>query len=160
MQQFVFLALHHFVDRNTRPTRNYVCNVFSVYFLFNHGGITLHFAELLLSLFYFFVQSLEFTVTYFRNFSVVAFPFRLFSLKLQILNLHLILLDLVHQRLFALPFCLERLFLLFQFGKLLTDDFQLRLVILTFDGFTLNLQLFDFTGNLIQLFRNGIHLHA
>ena len=54
----------------------------------------------------------------------------------------------------------QALFLLFQFGKLLTDDFQLRLVILTFDGFTLNLQLFDFTGNLIQLFRNGIHLHA
>ena len=88
---------------------------------------------------------MQFAVTYFGNLSVIAFTFRLVGLKLQVLYFDLVLLNLVDQRLFALPLRLVRLFLLFQFGKFLTDLLEFGLVVFTFNGFPLNLQLFDFT---------------
>ena len=113
-----------------------------------------------MSIFYLFVQSLKFTVTDFGYFTIVTFTFSFFCFKFKILYLNLILLDFIHQRFFTLPFGFKGLFLFFKFGKLLTDDFQFRFIVFTFNSFSFNFQLLDFAGDFIQFFRNRIYLHT
>ena len=110
VQQFIFLTLQHFADRNTSPARNNISDVFSVHFFFDHGFITLHATKLFLCIFYFFIQGLKLSVTYFGYFSIVSFTFRLFCFELQIFDFHFVLLDFIHQRFFTLPFGFERFF--------------------------------------------------
>ena len=160
VQQFIFFTLQHLADRNTSPAGNNISNIFSVYLLLNHGFIALHITQLLLSIFYFFIQSLKFTITDFGYFTIIAFTFGFFCFEFKILYLNLVLLDFIHQRFLTLPFSFKGLFLFFELGKFLTDNFQFRFIVFTFDSFTLNFQLLDFTGNLIQFFRNGIYFHT
>ena len=145
MQQLVLFTLQHLAYRYARPAGNHIGDVLGIDFFFNHCLVTLHLVQFLLRFFNFLIQRLQFAVTYFGNLSVIAFTFRLVGLKLQVLYFDLVLLNLVDQCLFALPLRLVRLFLLFQFGKFLTDLLEFGLVVFTFNGFPLNLQLFDFT---------------
>ena len=160
MQQFVLFTLQHLAYGNSGPPRNHIGDVLRVHFLFDHRFVSLHFMQLFLCLFDFPVQFLKFSVTYFGHFPVVAFALGFIRFEFQILYFHLVLLYLVHQRLFALPFRFVRGFLFFQFGKFFAYSFEFRYVVLTFDGFSFNLQLFDFPGDFVQLFRYGVDLHT
>ncbi len=160
MQQFLLFTLQHLAYRYAGPAGYYVGDVFSIHFLFNHGLVALHFVQFLLCFLNLPVQRLQFAVTDFGHPAIVAFPFCLVGLELQVLYFHLILLDFVDKSLFTLPFRLVRIFLLLQLGKFFADLFQLGLVVFALDGFAFNLQLLYLTRDFVQFFRNGIDLHT
>ena len=145
MQQFILFALQHLTDGDACPTGYYICNVFGIYFFLNHGFVALHGMKLLLSILNLLIQSLQLTVTDFGNFTVISLTFSFVCFEFKVFYFNLILLDSVDQCLFTLPFGFVRFFLFFQFGKFLTDLFQFRFIVFAFDGFALNLQLFDLT---------------
>ena len=72
----------------------------------------------------------------------------------------LVLLNLVDECLLAFPFSTEVVLLVLQFGYLLVELGDLRLVVLTLDGLTLNLQLLQVTSDLVQLLRHRVALHT
>ena len=153
MQQFVLFALQHLAYRYAGPAGYYVGDVFSVHFLFNHGLVALHLVQFLLRFFNLLVQRLQFAVAYFGHPAIVAFPFSLVGLELQVLYFHLILLDFVDKGLFTLPFRFVRVFLLLQLGKFFADLFQFGLVVFALDGFAFNLQLLYLARDFVQFFR-------
>ena len=70
------------------------------------------------------------------------------------------MLDLIDLLLLALPLSLLLGLLLLQVGDLLVELLQLRGIVLTLDRLTLDFQLFDTAGNLIQRLRYGIDLQT
>ena len=160
VEQLLLFALQHLANRYAGPARNDIGNIFCIHLLFDHGVITLHLVQLLLRLLYLLVQGLQLAVANLGYAAVVALTFSLFGFKLQVFNLHLVLLDLVDQALLTLPFSFVGALLFLQLSQFLPNLFQLLRIVFAFDGFAFNLQLLDFTRNLIQLFRHTIHLHA
>jgi len=160
MEEFFLFALQHLADRYSRPARYNVGYVFGIYLFLNHGLIALHGMQFLLGLFYFLVQCLKLAVTDFGYFAVIALAFSFFGFEFQVFDFDLVLLNLVYQRLFALPFGFVRAFLFFEFGQFLTDLFQFGFVVLALDGFALDFQLLYFTRNFVQLFRYGVYFHT
>ena len=160
MQQLVALALHHLAHRDARPAAYHIGNVFCGYLFFHHGFGALCLYKLVLHILDVLLQCLQFSVTDFCHTSIVAFPFGFFRLEFQILNLLLVLLYAVQQLFFALPFGLEVLFLFLQFGNVAVQLLQLFGIVLAFDGFALNLKLFQSSAYFIQLFRDRITLHT
>ena len=71
-----------------------------------------------------------------------------------------ILLYLVHQVAFALPFGTVFLLLLLEVGNLLTQLFELRFVVLSADSLTLYLQLFESASDLIEFFGQRVAFHT
>ena len=116
--------------------------------------------QTLLSLLDVALQLLEFAIADFCHLSIVAFTLGTIGVKLQLLDVHLVLLNLVEQGFLVLPLGFILTFLFLQFGQFLTDLFQFRLVVLALDGFTLYLELLDLTRDLIQFLWHGIDLHA
>ena len=160
VQQFLALALHHLAHRNACPTSYHLSDILIVHFLFNHRLVALQFVQLTLGVLNLLVELLQFTITDFSHFAVVAFTLGTLSLKLQTFNLHLVLLDFVDQRLLALPLGFVLVLLFLQLCQFLANLFEFWLIVFTLDGFTLNLQLFDFACDFIQLFRHGVNLHT
>ena len=160
MQQLVAFALHHLAHRDARPAAYHIGNVFCGYLFFHHGFGALCLYKLVLHILDVLLQCLQFSVTDFCHTSIVAFPFGFFCLEFQILNLLLVLLYAVQQLFFALPFGLEVLFLFLQFGNVAVQLLQLFGIVLAFDGFALNLKLFQPSAYFIQLFRDRITLHT
>src|SRR5574344_28958 len=113
VQKFLAFALEHSVDRNTGPSTDYFCNIICRYFFFYQRIGSLCFRKLLLNLFYFIIERFEFAIAYFSNFFIVTFAFGPLCFIFQILYFLLVLLDFVHKRFFALPFCPITVFLFF-----------------------------------------------
>ena len=82
------------------------------------------------------------------------------GLELQALDLDLALLDLIDELLFTHPLGLIDRLLLLELGDLLIQLLELRLVILTADSFTLDLQLRDPSCQLIEILGEGVDLHT
>ncbi len=106
------------------------------------------------------LQALQLAVPNFGHSPVVAFPLSLLRFKLEALHLLLVLLNLVHQSLFALPLSAVGVLLILQLGYLLIQLGNLVGVVLTLNGLALNLQLLEVTCNLIQLLRHRVAFHA
>ena len=101
--------------------------------------------QLLLHLFDFAFKGLQLTVADFSHTTVVAFPLSSVGLVFQLLYFQFCLLDAVDKCFLALPFGFEGLLLFAQVGNLLVQLFDFGLIVLTLDGFALNLQLFQST---------------
>ena len=159
-KQLIFFTLHHLVDRNTRPTGYHVRDIFTIHFFLDHSGGTLHRMQFRLYFLDLFFLCLEFAVTDFGHFTVIAFTLGLIGFKLQVFDIYLILLDLVDLFFFAFPLGFLFLFFFLQVRDFLVQLFQFRLIIFTFDCFAFNFQLFDTTGNFIQRFRHRVYLQT
>ena len=155
VEQLLPLALHHFADRDTRPTRYDIGNIIAIDLLLDHGCCPLHGLQSLLQRGDLLLLLLDLTITDLGYLSIVTLSFRFVGLKLQVLNV-----DLVDLLFLALPFRLLLGLLLFQVGDFLVQLRQFFRVILPLDGLTLNLQLLDSARDLIQRFWNAIHLHT
>ena len=149
-KQFVPFALQHLINRDTCPTGYYIGNIFAVDFLLDHGSSTLHrmqFGLYFLDLFFF---GFYFAVTDFGHFTVVAFAFSFVGFEFQVLDVYLVLLNLVDQFFFAFPLSFLFSLFFFEIGDLLVQLLQLAFVVLTFDRFAFDFQLFDTTGYFVQ----------
>ncbi len=160
MKQFLPLALHHLADRNTGPPRYHVGNIFGIDLLLDHRAPTLAFVQLLLQLFNLIFFLLDGSIAQLGYPAIIAFPFGALCLKLGIFNVDLILLYLIDNLLFGLPFGLVFRLFVAQVFDLLGKQFLLLRIIFTTYRFTFYLQLLDPTHDLIQLFGNGIDLHT
>ena len=160
MEQFLLFALHHLADRNSCPTRYHIGDIFTVHFLLDHGGSTLHRLQFLLDFPDLFLLLFDLSVTDFSYFTVVAFTFGLIGFKLQVFDINLILLNLVDLLFFALPLSLLFRFFVLQVSNFLIELFQLSFIIFTLDRFTLNFQLLDTAGNLVERFRHRVDLQT
>ena len=160
MQQLVALALHHAADGDAGPPADNLCNVVGRDLFAHHGVVALGVVQLLLYCGDVVFERFQASVAYLGHTFVVAFAFGPFGLQLEILHLLLVFLNLVHQCAFAFPLGPELLFLVFEFGDVLVELCNLLLVVLPFDGFALNLQLFQPSCYFVKLFRYGVSLHA
>ena len=175
MEQFLALALQHAGHGYASPTAHYLCYVVGgdllAHELFAFGRLS----ELFLSSLDVSFELLQLAISYFGHALVVAFPFGPLSLKLQVFNLLLVLLNLVNQSPLGLPFGSESLFLVFQFGNLLVEIRQFVAVGMggitplrwtcsgfqfAFDSFAFNLQLLEPAFQFVKFLRNGVTLHA
>ena len=160
VEQFLTLALHHTAYWYSGPAAYNLSDIISSNFLSDHRCATLCTLQLLLDLLDVILERLQFRIADFSYAFVIAFALHAFSLKLQVFYLLLILLNLVDERFFAFPFSTEVMFLILQFCNFLIQLLNLRLVILALDGLTLNLQLLQVAGNLIQFFWYRVTLHS
>ena len=115
--------------------------------------------QVFLNGFDFILQSLQLAIAYLCHLAVVAFTFGTVSLELELFDFLLVLLNPVHQFLFALPFGTERSILLLQLGNLLVELGQFVFILFPLDGFPFDFQLFQPTFDFIQLFRQRVTLH-
>ena len=152
-EQLFAFALHHLAYRDTRPARYHIGNVFRGHFFLDHGRIPLLVVQVLLNLLDFVFQCLQFSIADFSYLSIIAFAFGLFGFEFELFYFLLVLLDAVHQFLFALPLGLVRFLLFAEFFNLLVQDGKLCLVLFAFDGFTLNFELLQPAFYLIEFFR-------
>ena len=141
MEQFFALALQHTRHGNAGPAAHHLCDVVGGHLLTHHGVAVLCLFQLRLDVLNLALQLLQFAVAYFCHEAVVALALSTLRLKLQRLNLLLVLLDAVDEFLLALPFRLEGIFLLAQFGNVVVELCQFGLVVLTADGLALYLEL-------------------
>ena len=160
MEQFFPFALKHLAYRYACPTAYNVCNIFSCDFFLDHGFATLGLFQLFLYATDFIFKRFQLAIADFGNLTIVTFPFGAFSFKFQLFHLLLVLLDLVDQTTFSLPFGFIVAFLFFQFGYFLVQLFQFGLVVFALDGFTFYFKLFEPSFNLIEFFWDGITLHT
>ena len=160
VEQFLTLALHHTAHWYARPAAHYLGDVVGGHLLTHHGSTTLGTLQLLLNLLDVVLKSHELGVANLSHTLVVALTLLALSLKLEVLHLLLVLLNLVDECLLAFPFSTEVMLLVLQFGYLLVELGNLRLVVLTLDGLTLNLQLLQVTSDLVQLLRHRVTLHT
>ena len=84
----------------------------------------------------------------------------LIGFKLQVFDINLILLNLIDLLFFALPLSLLFRFFVLQVGNFLIELFQLSFIIFTLDRFTLDFQLLDTAGNLVERFRHRVDLQT
>ena len=160
VQKFLAFALHHTCNRYSRPAAYHLGYVVGSNLLAYHCLAVLRAAQLSLYALYVVLEVRQAAVAYLSHTLVVAFTLGTLGLELELLHLLLVLLYLVDKSFLAFPFCAERLFLVSQFGYFLVELFYLRLVVLTFDGLTLNLELFQLTCYLVELLRNRVALHT
>ena len=159
MEQFLTLTLHHSRHRYPRPAAHDLCDIIGCDLLTHKCVTALCGVELQLDVLDVVFQPFQFAVTDLGNLGVVALTLSFLSLKLQVLNGLLVLLNLVHQSFLCFPFSSVGVLFLLQLGNLLVELFDLILVTLTLDGLALNLKLFEFALNLIELFRLRVTLH-
>ena len=106
------------------------------------------------------MQSLQFAIAYLSHFAIVALTLSTFCLEFQVFYLLLVLLNLVDEFLLALPFGFIFAYLLLEFSDVLIQLCELFLIILTLDGFTLNLKLGETTCLLVELLWQRVALHT
>ncbi len=139
VEQFLFLALHHFGYGYAGPARNYVGYVVCVDLLFNERFVALHLFQLFLNIDIFFLLFLDFGIADFGHFGIVAFAFGPFGFEFQLLDVYLVLLNAVYQLFLRFPFCLEVFFKVTQVG-----EFFFYVLDFYFIAFTLNCLALDF----------------
>ena len=120
MQQFLALALQHTRHGDACPAAHHFGNVVGGY-LFAHHAAAFTLCQLLCQRVDVVLKSLQPAVPYLSHPCVVALALGTLSLKLQLLHLLLVLLNLVHQTLLALPFSAELVFAVAQFGDVLVQ---------------------------------------
>ena len=150
MKQFFLFALHHLADRDSGPTGHHIGYILAVDLFLDHGGSSLHRLQLFLNFADLFFLLFDLSVTDFGHFTVVAFAFGLIGFKLQVLDVYLVLLNLVDQFFFAFPLSFLFSLFFFEVGDFLVQLLQLAFVVLTFDRFAFDFQLFDTTGYFVQ----------
>ena len=160
VEQFFALALHHPCHGYARPPAHHFGYVVGRNLLAHHGSGTLRLAQLLLDVLDVVGERLQLAVPNLSHTLVVALTLGTLSLQLQVFYLLLVLLNLVDESLFALPFCAELFLAVTQFGYLLVELFNLLGVVLALDGLALNFQLLQLTGGLVKLFGHRVALHA
>ena len=141
MEQFLTLTLHHTAYRYSGPAAYHLGNIVGSNLFAYHGLATLSALQLFLDALDVFFESCQLRISDLSHALVVAFTFHALSLKLQVLNLLLVLLNFIDEVFLSFPFCTEVAFLVLQLGNLLVELLNLRLVVLAFDGLTLYLQL-------------------
>ena len=141
VEKFLALTLHHTADRYSCPAAYHLGNIVGSNLFAYHSLATLRALQLFLGVLDIFFESSQFRVSDLCHTLVVAFTFHALSLKLQVLNLLLVLLNFIDEVFLSFPFCTEVAFLVLQLGNLLVELLNLRLVVLAFDGLTLYLQL-------------------
>ena len=160
VQQLLAFALHHARNGYSRPAAHNLGYVVGCHLLAYHGVAALRRLQLVLYLSYVLFESLQSAVAYLSHKLVVALALGALSLELQLLHLLLVLLNLVHQALLALPFSAERLLLVAQFGDVLVELLYLLGVVLALDSLALNLELLQSARNLVELLGHRVALHA
>jgi hypothetical protein len=160
VQQLLAFALHHARNGYSRPAAYHLGYVVGCHLLAYHGVAALRRLQLVLYLSDVLFKSLQSAVAYLSHALVVALALGALSLELQLLHLLLVLLNLVHQALLALPFSAERLLLVAQFGDVLVELLNLLGVVLALDSLALNLELLQSARNLVEFLRYRVALHA
>ena len=160
MEQFLTFALHHSAHWYSGPAAYYLCDIIGSYLFANHCLTALGALQLLLNLLDILFKSYQLRVANLGNTFVIAFTLHTLSLELEVLHLLLVLLNFVNKSLFAFPLCAEVVLLILQLSNLLVELLNLRLVVLTFNGLTFNLQLLQVTGDFIQFLWHGVTLHT
>ena len=160
MKKLLTLALHHAAYWYSGPAAYNLSDIISCNFLSDHRCATLCTLQLLLNLLDILFKSYHLRVANLGYTFVIAFTLHALSFELEILHLLLVLLNFVNKSLFAFPLCTEVVLLILQLCNLLVELLNLRLVVLTLDGLTLNLQLLQVAGNLIQFFWYRVTLHS
>ena len=107
MKEFLALALHHSGNRYSGPAAYNLGYIVGCHLLANHGVAVLCRLKLVLDILDVLLKSLESAIANLSHALVVAFALGTLSLKLKLLHLLLVLLNLVHQTLLALPLCTE-----------------------------------------------------
>src|SRR5574344_1482579 len=147
MQQFFTFALHHPCHRYTGPSAYHLSDIVGRHLFTYHGITVLRTSQLFVYMCYIVIKRFQSDV-----------PF--FGLLFQIFDLLFVLLYLIDQSTFALPFGAERLLLIFQFGYILIQLGYFWQVILPFDSLAFYFQLFQSTRNLIQFLRHRVAFHS
>ena len=160
MQQLFALALHHLGNGDTCPAAYYLGDIIGGNLFANQRVIALGIGQLTLDMCNVVLKCFQFRVAYFGYLAVVALALGTFCLQLQVLNILLVLLDFVDELALAFPLGTELGFLLLQFGDVLIQLCYLLGVALSFDSLTLDFELSQSAGNLIQLLRYRVALHA
>ena len=160
MEQLILFALQHLRDRNACPAAYYLGDVVLGNLLTHHGLSALRGLQLLLDVLYVVFQLFQPRVADLSDTLVVALTLGTVGLILEVFHLLLVLLNLVHQGTFAFPFCTEAVLLFPEFGNLLVELCDLLGVVFPLDGLTLNLELFQPAGYLVQFLGYRIALHA
>ena len=160
MQQLLTLALQHTRHWYSGPAAHHFCYIIGSDFLSHHGFSTLCIAQLTLYGVDVVLQRLQFAVAYLCHTLIVAFALGTFSLNLQVLNLLLVFLNLVHEGFLSFPFGSILLLLFSQVGNILVELINLGLVVLSLYCLALNLELFQLTRNLVEFLRHGVTLHT
>ncbi len=159
MQQFFAFALHHTRYGYASPPAYHFCDVVGCHFFSHHGLSSLCVVQLLLYVSDVVFQHFQFSVSYLRHALIVAFAFGPFRFEAQLLHTLFVLLNLVHECALAFPFCAILFFLIAQFGYVLVERSEFCSVVLAFYGLSFNLQLFEFSLNLVKLFRHRVAFH-
>ena len=143
VEQLLFLALDHLVDRYASPAGNHVGYILGIDLLLDQSFLALHGFELFLNVGVFLLLLLYARIADFGNLGIVAFTLGTVSFEVELFNVDFVLLDAVDEILLCLPFGSEVFLLIAHFGQLLVDILHLGGVALALDGLALNL----FLGN-------------
>ena len=160
VQQLVTLTLEHLAHRDTRPAAHHIGNIVCGDLLFDERPTTLLAMQLLLGSDNLRLHLLEAAIAYLGHTTIVTLALGAVGLHLELLHELLLLLYLIDESLLGLPLLRELALLGAQGINLLGELCQLSFIFLALDGLALNLQLLQVAGNLIQLFRHRVALHA
>ena len=153
VEQLLAFALQHLAHGDARPSAHHIGDVVGGDFLLDHGVATLHLRQLRLYLGNLVVECHNPAVAYLGYPTVVALALSPVGLELQLFDLLLVLLYLVGQIAFSLPFGLVGTLFLLELGNLTVEVLEFLGVALALDGLTFNLQLLQFAADLIQFLR-------
>ncbi len=157
MQELFLVALCHLLYRYSCPTAHDFSNVFRIHLLLNHGTFALKVFKTSLNLLVLIFFRLDFGISYFGHFGIVAFTFCSVGFYLQLLDVNLVLLNSIDFGLFGLPFGPQGFFRIAQIGKVFVNLFQTEAVSFTLQSFPLDFKLLDFTRSLIESLRHRVH---
>ena len=160
MQQLFALALQHSRNGNTRPSAHHFSNIVGRNLLAHHAFSCLRGLQLLLNALDIVVKLFQLAIPNLGHTFVIALAFGPIGLVVQAFNLQLVLLNLVYQRPFALPFGPECLLLFAQFGYILIQLRHLGLIVFALNGLSFNLQLLKATGYFVQFFGHRVAFHS
>ncbi|CDC60577.1 putative uncharacterized protein [Clostridium sp. CAG:448] len=160
MQQLLTLSFHQLGNGNSGPAGNDLCNLLLVDVITQERILTVSVRSCFFRLRQLFLEPRQDTVFQFRRLFQVVPALRLLDLRIGLLNLFTQVLYIADGILLVFPLCLHAAELFTQIRKLLLNLFQMRggqLIGFFLERRLFNLKLHDFTGNLIQFRRHGVH---
>ena len=158
VQQFFLLALHHLVHGDARPAAHNIGNILRVHFLFYKSLLALHVAQLLLDAHVLVFLRLKRGIAYFGHAGIIALAFGFGSLEVQLLNIHLVLLDAVDEVFLGTPLRGILFLLLTHLSQFLLYFLHMSLVALALDCFTFDFFLRYAARYVVESLRHGVYL--
>ena len=133
--------------------------IFRIHFFFHQQLVlAVHLAQLFRHIVYHSLLLLHLAVAYLSHTAIVAFALSLLGLQLQVFQVRLRFIYLIYNVFFFQPLCFQRIPLYSKQRYVLAQLFQLHIVLLSFYGLTLYLQLAYLTFQLIQRFGHRVQL--